>query len=125
MYTVAIQRIFNAQHHLIGGDWGAENEEHSHEYRVEVRLEKADLDQHGYVVDIVELEESLDRVVARYRDRSLNDLPEFEGLNPSIENFARIIFHAISELSRELNAHSLEIRIWENDIAWTSYREEA
>ena len=27
----------------------------------------------------------------RYRDRTLNELPEFEGLNPSVENFARIL----------------------------------
>ena len=41
MYAVAVSRDFVAQHFLIGGDWGAENESHSHHYRVEVGLEGA------------------------------------------------------------------------------------
>jgi 6-pyruvoyltetrahydropterin/6-carboxytetrahydropterin synthase len=32
MYTVAVRRDFIAQHYLIGGDWGAENELHAHHY---------------------------------------------------------------------------------------------
>ena len=47
MYTVTITRDFVAQHFLIGGDWGAENQWHSHHYKAEVRLEGATLDQHG------------------------------------------------------------------------------
>jgi len=50
MYTVTITRDFVAQHFLIGGDWGAENQWHSHHYKAEVRLEGATLDQHGYLV---------------------------------------------------------------------------
>jgi len=44
MYTVTITRDFVAQHFLVGGDWGAENQWHSHHYQVEVRLEGATLD---------------------------------------------------------------------------------
>ena len=35
MYSVAVKREFVAQHFLIGGDWGAENDWHSHHYQVE------------------------------------------------------------------------------------------
>jgi hypothetical protein len=38
MYTTAVRQDFIAQHCLIGGDWGAENEKHSHHYQVEVQL---------------------------------------------------------------------------------------
>ena len=87
MYTLAVQRDFVGQHFLIGGDWGAENQWHSHHYRLEFQLEGAQLDQHGYLVDIVHVEELLEGLVRRYRDKTLNDLPEFDGLNPSIEAF--------------------------------------
>ena len=63
MYTVAVKRDFTAQHFLIGGDWGAENQWHSHHYRVEVQLHGAALDQHGYLVDIVEIEEKLEALL--------------------------------------------------------------
>src|SRR5438552_19214825 len=91
MYTLAVQRDFVAQHYLIGGDWGAENQLHSHHYRIELRLEGSTLDQHGYLVDIVDVEHHLNELVAHYRDHTLNDLPEFAGLNPSIEHFSRIL----------------------------------
>ena len=60
MYTVAVKKDLIAQHYLIGGDWGAENDPHSHHYVIEVRLEAAELDQHGYLVDIVKIETELD-----------------------------------------------------------------
>lgn len=124
MYTVAVKRNFTAQHFLIGGDWGAENEWHSHHYAVEVQLEGTTLDRHGYLVDIVDIEHSLDKIVAYYRDRTLNDLPEFEDKNPSIERFARIICHGLAERIRAETLTAITVRVWENDIAWASYRVE-
>jgi 6-pyruvoyltetrahydropterin/6-carboxytetrahydropterin synthase len=124
MYTVAVARDFLAQHYLFGGDWGAENEWHSHHYRVEVQLAGATLDEHGYLVDIVDIERHLEALADRYRDRTLNDLPEFEGLNPSIEHFARMFCQAFSDRVQAPNLGAITIQIWENEIAWASYRQE-
>jgi 6-pyruvoyltetrahydropterin/6-carboxytetrahydropterin synthase len=123
MYTLAVKRDFVAQHYLIGGDWGPENQWHSHHYQVEVILEGDTLDEHGYLVDIVAVERNLEALVAHYRDKTLNDLPEFAGLNPSIEHFTRIL---CNELAKGLAANTLTaigVRIWENAIAWASYRQ--
>ncbi len=62
---------------------GPENQRHSHHYRVEVQLEGTELDQHGYLVDIVDIETQLEALVAYYRDKTLNELPEFKDLNPA------------------------------------------
>lgn len=124
MYTVAVTRDFIAQHFLIGGDWGPENDWHSHHYRVEVRLEGGTLDKHGYLVDIVDIETHLETLVTRYRDKTLNDLPEFEGLNPSIEHFACILCQALSERIQAPNLSAITVKIWENEIAWAAYRQE-
>ena len=122
VYTIAVQRDFIAQHYLIGGDWGAENELHSHHYRLELQLEGAALDEHGYLVDIVHIERLLTVQVAHYRDRTLNDLPGFAGLNPSIEHFSRIIGQALSQGIVATNITGLVVKLWENDIAWAAYR---
>ena len=124
MYSVAVQRKFVAQHFLIGGDWGAENFWHSHHYQLELQLEGATLDQHGYLVDIVDVEQRLNEIVAYYRDKTLNDLPEFAGLNPSIEHFTRIVCLTLAERLRIPNIGAITVRIWENDIAWAAYRHE-
>lgn len=122
MYQVAVKRDFIAQHYLIGGDWGAENVLHSHHYQVELILEGPALDQHGYMVDIVDVESALEAIKANYMDRTLNDLPEFEGLNPSIEHFTRIICEALANRIQAENVSSITVKIWENEIAWAAYR---
>jgi 6-pyruvoyltetrahydropterin/6-carboxytetrahydropterin synthase len=121
-YTIAVRRDFIAQHYLIGGDWGSENELHSHHYIVELQIEGADLDSHGYLVDIVDVEANLEALQKRYADRTLNDLPEFEDLNPSIEHFARILCKSLDARIHASNVTGLTVRIWENEIAWAAFR---
>ena len=124
MYGVAVKREFEAQHFLIGGDWGPENELHSHHYQVEVQLEGSRLNQHGYLVDIVDIEPHLENLIEHYRNMTLNDLPEFAGLNPSIENFARIICQRMSVEIKATNLSTITVLLWENEIAWASFRQE-
>jgi 6-pyruvoyltetrahydropterin/6-carboxytetrahydropterin synthase len=124
MYTVAVQRDFIAQHYLIGGDWGLENQLHSHHYQLEVQLHGATLDQHGYLVDIVEIEHNLEALVAHFRDQILNDLQEFAGLNPSIEHFARIFCQAFTARIQAGNITAVTVKIWENAIAWAECRQQ-
>jgi 6-pyruvoyltetrahydropterin/6-carboxytetrahydropterin synthase len=124
MYTVAVKRDFVAQHFLIGGDWGAENQKHSHHYQVELQLEGTELDQHGYLVDIVDIEANLNALVDYYRDKTLNGVPEFAELNPSIEHFARILCQALSSRIKAPNTKKVTVKIWENEIAWASFQQE-
>lgn len=123
MYTLAVKREFIAQHFLIGGDWGEENRLHSHHYVLEVRLEGRELDRHGYLVDIVDVEKALEGLVAYFKDRTLNELPEFAGLNPSVEHFTRICCRRLLEQIDVAGLEALTVKIWENEIAWAAYRE--
>ncbi len=120
MYQLAITRDFFAQHFLIGGDWGKENRKHSHHYKVEVRIEAAELNQHGYLIDIVELETNLSKIIETFADKTLNDLPVFNNLNPSLERFARLIWESLVE-SLEFNPCQLSVKLWENDTDWAAY----
>jgi len=97
MYTLGVRRDFIARHFLIGGDWGGENFPNSHQYVLELQLAGNELDEHGYLVDIVDVEKCLDGVVGYYKEQMLNEKPEFSGLNPSIEHFARILCMAFNE----------------------------
>ena len=121
MYTVTVRTDFIAQHFLIGGDWGPENQRNSHHYVLELELSGPELDQHGYLVDIVGVENALREVRATYADRLLNELAEFEGLNPSIENFARILHQRLSKQLAAPNLTAIGVRLWENDAASAAY----
>ncbi|MCG6537512.1 MAG: 6-carboxytetrahydropterin synthase [Syntrophales bacterium LBB04] len=121
MYTIAVERDFIAQHFLFGGVWGAENSPHAHHYVVEIRLKGMDLNQHGFLTDIVDIESILDGLVSQYRNKLLNALPEFSGINPSIEHFARILCEDFVSRLKESRLSAVEVRVWENRIAWASY----
>lgn len=121
MYTLRVSRSFIAQHYLTVPDCGPENEWHSHHFEVEVLLEGTTLNDQGYLLDIVELENILNTSMNRYRDATLNDLPEFENLNPSIEHFSRILCTYIDNEIKENNINRITVRIWENEEAWASY----
>ncbi len=123
MYSLGVRRVFTARHYLIGGDWGEENIEHPHHYRLELVLEAETLDRHGFLVDIVEVEGHLDEVVAGFQGKVLNLLAAFAGLNPSIERLANVLHVAFRERFAHLRLAALAVTIWEDDIAWTSYRE--
>jgi 6-pyruvoyltetrahydropterin/6-carboxytetrahydropterin synthase len=122
MYTLGVKRDFIARHYLIGGDWGPENNPNSHHYVLELQLEGSELDQHGYLTDIVEVDKHLDEIVSYYQEQMLNDKPEFAGLNPSIEHFARILAASLSERIGAQNITALKVVLWENDSAWAAYR---
>jgi len=122
MYTLAVRRGFTARHFLVGGDWGAENLPNAHQYTLELQLKGARLNRHGFLVDIMEVEKILDGLVGYYRDSMLNEKPEFAGLNPSIENFARILCMSLDKDLQEPNVTGLKVVLWENASAWASFK---
>ena len=66
---------------------------------------------------------ALEKQIDRYRDKTLNSLPEFAGLNPRLEYLARIMGES---LVATLDSHllSLLIRIWKNRSDWAEHRKE-
>ena len=121
MYTLAFRREFIARHFLIGGDWGLENFPNSHRYVLELQLKGPVLDEHGYLCDLVEVEALINEKVVYFNEKMLNELPEFNALNPSLEHFARILCTSFSEQLKSTAITSLKVVLWENASAWVSF----
>ncbi len=121
MYALGVRREFIARHKLVGGDWGPENYPNSHLYILELQIEAPELDTHGYLVDIVEVEAQLTACIDRFKEQMLNDLPEFQGLNPSLENFARILAARLGDGLPASSFTSMTVKLWESGSAWASY----
>ncbi|MDS0295960.1 6-pyruvoyl trahydropterin synthase family protein [Halogeometricum luteum] len=121
MYAVTVVRPFVARHALTVPNPGPEGDPHSHRYRLEVELTGETLNEYDYLVDIDAVESALDGVEERYADAFLNDLPEFEGYNPSVERFARVVH---DRLAAELDAEAASeatVTVWEDDAANAAY----
>lgn len=114
---------FIAQHFLIGKDCGYENFKHSHHYHFEVEIESPHLDQHNYLIDIIEMRSILDKLISHFNDKTLNELPEFANQNPSLELFSKILWQKFNLHSQLSSKCQITVRLWEDTVAQASYRE--
>jgi 6-pyruvoyltetrahydropterin/6-carboxytetrahydropterin synthase len=121
MYEVTVTRELIAQHFLTVPDPGPEGELHSHRFEVELALEGPELDEHDYLTDIDDVKAVLDGLEERYADATLNDLPEFEGYNPSVERFSRVVFERAVEGIDTDPLERVGVTIWEDDTACAGF----
>lgn len=121
MFRLSVSRDFVAQHFLTVPDPGPEGEVHSHHFEVAVRFVGPELNEYGYLVDIDAVDAALDHLESRYRDVLLNDLPEFEGANPSVERFARVFGDRFVEHAPTDHPTRLTVKMWEDEDAWASH----
>ena len=92
-----------------------------HQYRVEVTVTGPRLNEAGFMVNIEILSEEMDKIVSYFQNHLLNEKVEFKKLNPSLENFARVIYDKISEVISFSNIESINVKMWEDNIAWAEY----
>jgi 6-pyruvoyltetrahydropterin/6-carboxytetrahydropterin synthase len=95
---------FNAAHRLHNPDWDDETNQqvfgkcnnpnyHGHNYEVIVRLSGEVDPDTGYVFDMKELSDLINKhVISRFDHKNLNlDVADFKNLNPTAENIAVVI----------------------------------
>lgn len=121
MYSTTVVTDFVAQHYLTVPNPGPEGEPHSHHYEVELTCRGPELNEYDYLVDIDDIEAALASLTDRYRDEMLNDLPEFEEYNPSVERFAHVIFERVTERLTDDTVTELAVTVWEDDEAAAAY----
>ena len=110
-FEVTVEVSFAASHQLRG--YKADLEPlHGHNFRVEAFVEAETLPDAGYVIDFLELETTLQEVVAPYDHRHMNDIAPFDTINPTTENMARFFYLELENKLPE-GASLARIRVWE------------
>ncbi len=119
MFEICVEHTFAAGHALRNYHGKCENV-HGHNYRVQVGIEGAEVDENGLLYDFAELKKRL-RATSEYLDHQfINDLKPFDEINPSAENIAKFI---CDEIQRDLTTASVAfVRLWETDTACATYR---
>ncbi|WP_266080513.1 6-pyruvoyl trahydropterin synthase family protein [Haladaptatus caseinilyticus] len=121
MYEVTVSKTFVAQHYLTVPNPGQEGDHHSHRYKAEIHLRGDSLDEFGYLVDIDAVRQSMNGAISRYEDETLNDLPEFEGRNPSVERFARSFCERVLGDIDTPEVTEIGVTLWEDDDAYARF----
>ena len=96
MYTLKVEGAFEAAHNLNGYP-GKCAQLHGHNWVVEAVVKGRELDELGMLVDFKDIKQTLKDILERFDHHYLNELPPFkDGVNPTAENLARIIFEELA-----------------------------
>ncbi len=94
---------------------------HGHNYLVEVTLVGPPQAAGGAVLPLPHFEQIVkERVIDELDHKHLNeDVPAFRGLNPSVENIARVIWDLLAGQFAPARLHA--VRVWETPKTWAEY----
>jgi 6-pyruvoyltetrahydropterin/6-carboxytetrahydropterin synthase len=121
MYEVMISEEFAAAHALRGYRGKCENL-HGHNYKIEIYVRGAELDEVGMLVDFVHLKAVTREVIRSLDHQNLNELPPFDReLNPSAEHLAGYILHQIAPRVDTAGARVYKVRVWETSTSSATF----
>ena len=119
MFEIKTQAFFAAAHHLLNYEGECENQ-HGHNWMVEVYAKGDTLDKSNILIDYKVLKRELKTVLDMLDHKDINELPEFKGESPSSEMIAYFIYTKL----KEKISSTYKVSVWETDRACASYFEE-
>jgi 6-pyruvoyltetrahydropterin/6-carboxytetrahydropterin synthase len=120
MFQVGTAIEFTSQHVMPGLE-GPEGELHEHDYRLDVVLEREQLDDRGMVCDLDILDAALGQIDAIVAGKNLEVIRPDDAEAVTVEVFAR---WAHCFLAREIDGTGVEhmsVRVWESEFAFGGY----
>jgi len=125
---VTIRDHIMIAHSLRGEVFGPAQQLHGATFVVDATFRRAELDEHGIVVDIGRATEALRDVLAELSYRNLDEEPALAGLNTTTEELARVIADRLAALARDgglgecgRDLDGLMVTLHESHVAWASY----
>ncbi len=119
MFEVKIETNFSAAHHLLNYKGNCENQ-HGHNWKVEVYVRGNELDKSNILVDFKVLKKKVNEVIDYLDHTDINTLPEFRGISPSSEFIAKFIFEKVKSEFKNIS----KVNVWETSTSRASYWEE-
>ena len=120
MYELKIEQSFAAAHRL--REYKGQCEElHGHNWKVEVVVRSESLNDIGLVIDFQDLKAATREVLAIFDHTYINELPDFQKVNPSSENIARYIFDQLALRLEKGGLRMHKVTAWESEKACASY----
>jgi 6-pyruvoyltetrahydropterin/6-carboxytetrahydropterin synthase len=121
-YEVGISREVRAFHTMPGMP-APEGERHHHDYRIDVVVERGNLNQRAMVCDLDLLEEALADLAGQIEGKDLEDaIQQPDGGGVTVEVFARWAYETLADAVRRAGGDALGLRVWESPTAFGGYR---
>ena len=119
MYELKVESSFSAAHHLLNYDGACENQ-HGHNWRVEVYAKGTQLNKSNLLLDFKILKRELNEVLDKLDHKDINTLDDFQNTSPSSEVLSKYIYEKMKEKIPFIS----KVSVWETEKACASYYEE-
>ncbi len=118
MFELKVISSFSAAHHLLNYEGECENQ-HGHNWKVEVFVKGEKLDNSNILVDFKVLKKELKKVLDILDHKDINELPQFKDISPSSEILAKYIYEEMSKIFPQVS----KVGVWENENSCSMYYE--
>ena len=100
---------------------GPEGQLHPHDYRIDVVVGRAGLDEHGMVCDLDALRAALAAIVDRIDGKDLEEIRPPEAEAVTVEVLARWVHNGLTPTLRRAGGDTLAVRVWESPSDFGGY----
>lgn len=121
-FKVKVQTHFSAARQIKGYEGPCANI-HGNTFVVKATIKTSELDDLGLSIDYKVLSDNLETVITPLKHQNLNNLKEFESINPSSENIAKYIYTQLKILVNNEGFKLKKISIQEAPNVTISYSE--
>ena len=118
MFELKAQMYFAAAHHLLNYEGECENQ-HGHNWLVEVFVTGDKLDKSNILIDYKVLKKELKEVLDLLDHKDINELPYFKNESPSSEMISKFIY---TKMKEKISIVS-KVSVWETPTSCASYFE--
>ncbi len=99
-----------------------EGDLHAHDYRVELVVERAKLDERGMVCDLDVVEAALADAVGELEGKDLDRIRPRDADAVTVEILARWFHERLGAAIEAAGGEALSVRVWESATAFGGYR---
>ena len=119
MFEIKKQMYFSAAHHLLNYDGECENQ-HGHNWLVEVYVKGTELDKSNILVDYKVLKKEMKKVLDLLDHKDINELEYFKDISPSSEMLVKFIYERMKETFPNIS----KVSVWETSTSCATYYED-
>ena len=107
--------------HVMPGMDGPEGTLHSHDYRIELVVTRAELGAEGWVCDLDVLDAALAGIIKRLEGSDLEAIRPASAEAVTVEVFARWLHDTLAKPVADAGGETLAVRVWESTAAFGGY----
>ncbi|HTA46983.1 MAG TPA: 6-carboxytetrahydropterin synthase [Bryobacteraceae bacterium] len=121
LFSLVFRDYWKCAHSLKGEIFGPAQLMHVITFEVEVTYLTDVLDEYNLIVDFGAAQSSLQELLRPMEFKTLDDLPQFQGINTTTEYLCKYLHEKIATRVADVFKGTLRVTLRESAVAWCTY----